>query len=81
MQWAAVLVLVLMWCTQTVHAQQGQWTVLDSYISGLLPQTQYKTPTKSILVEALEAEQFTISTKEISKFISIKKQAAGIVGW
>ena len=32
MQRAAVLVLVFMWCTQTVHAQQGQWTVLDKYI-------------------------------------------------
>ena len=26
MQGVAVLVLVFMWCTQTVHAQEGQWT-------------------------------------------------------
>ena len=32
MQRVTVLVLVLMWCTQTVHAQQGQWKVLDNYI-------------------------------------------------
>ena len=42
MQSITVLVLLLMWCTQTVDTQQGQWTVLVAtfYISGLLPQTQ-----------------------------------------
>ena len=31
MHGVTLLVLVFMWCTQTVHTQEGQWTVFDNY--------------------------------------------------
>ena len=64
MQSITVLVLVLMWCTQTVHAQKGQWTTLVAtfYISGLLSQTQC---TELPLKVLNRAEGLTITTKEI----------------
>ena len=46
MQGVTVLVLVLVWCTQTVHAQQGQWNSLSSYIRAVTTNTVYRAPTK-----------------------------------
>ena len=67
MQSITVLVLLFMWCTQTVHAQQGQWTVLVAtfYTSGLLP-----APAKNILVGA---ERLSISTKEVRQASWVEK--------